>query len=297
MIRIPDCPDWAGTSVSAYLERLGAERGLSPHTLEAYRRDLGQFFDFCHRLGHRSLGEVSRLTVRRFLAHLATRGYARRSAARKASAVRAFFTDAARRGAVPHNPAVGVASPKRPRNLPRAFPSAALGSRLDSLEGTDPVARRDRALLEVLYGTGLRVAEAASLTVKAVVGADLVRVMGKGDKERVVPLAGQARATLDSYLAEGRPALADTGAGDALWVGQRGGPLGARGIRRVVRARLGTYPHALRHSFATHLLEGGADLRTVQELLGHRELATTQIYTAVTRQHLRSTYDRSHPRA
>jgi integrase/recombinase XerD len=295
--RIPDCPDWAGTPVSAYLERLGAERGLSPHTLAAYRRDLGQFFDFCHRIGHRSLGEVSRLTVRRFLAHLSTRGYARRSAARKASAVRAFFTDAARRGAAPHNPAVGVAAPKRPRNLPRAFPSAALGSLLDSLESTDPVTRRDRALLEVLYGTGLRVGEAASLTVKGVAGADLVRVMGKGDKERVVPLTGQARATLDRYLVEGRPALAGTGAGDSLWVGERGGPLGVRGIRRVVRARLGTYPHALRHSFATHLLEGGADLRTVQELLGHRELATTQIYTAVTRQHLRSTYDRSHPRA
>jgi site-specific recombinase XerD len=283
--------------VAAYLGRLAAERALSPHTLEAYRRDLAQFFDFCHRRGQRSPAEVDRLTVRRFLAHLATRGYARRSASRKASAVRAFFADAARRGLAPANPAQGVAGPKRPRHLPRAFPAPALGSLLDALDGPDPATRRDRALLEVLYGTGLRVAEAASLTTTGVSGASLVRVVGKGGKERVVPLAGQARAAVQRYLGEGRPALAGEESGDALWLGARGGPLGVRGIRRVVRARLGTFPHALRHSFATHLLEGGADLRTVQELLGHRELATTQVYTAVTHHHLRSAYDRSHPRA
>jgi site-specific recombinase XerD len=181
--------------------------------------------------------------------------------------------------------------------LPRAFPAAALGSWLDAVDGSDPVTLRDRALLEVLYGTGLRVAEAASLTAAGVRRSELVRVRGKGGKERVVPLAGKARAALQRYLAEGRPALAGPEAADLLWVGRRGGPLGVRGIRRVVRSRLGTFPHALRHSFATHLLEGGADLRTVQELLGHHELATTQVYTAVTRQHLRSTYDRSHPRA
>ena len=283
--------------MAAYLERLAAERALSAHTLAAYRRDLSQFFDFCDRRGQRSLGEVDRLAVRRFLAHLAARGYARRSAARKASAVRAFFTDATRRGLAAANPAEGVPAPKRPQHLPRAFPAAALGSWLDALDGADPLTRRDRALLELLYGTGLRVAEAASLTTGGVRQASLVRVLGKGGKERVVPLAGQARAAVQRDLEEGRPTLAGPAAGDALWVGERGGPLGVRGIRRVVRARLGTFPHALRHSFATHLLEGGADLRTVQELLGHRELATTQVYTAVTRQHLRSTYDRSHPRA
>ena len=296
MVAIPVCPAWAESSVAAYLERLETGRGLSPHTVAAYRRDLSQFFDFCDRRGQRSPGEVDRLVVRRFLAHLATRGYARRSAARKASAVRAFYADAARRGLVAANPADGVPAPKRPQHLPRAFPAAALGSWLDALDGADPVTRRDRALLEVLYGTGLRVAEAASLTTSTVLS-DLVKVRGKGGKDRVVPLAGQARAAVERYLAESRPSLAGAGAGDALWVGRRGGPLGVRGIRRVVRSRLGTFPHALRHSFATHLLEGGADLRTVQELLGHRELATTQVYTAVTRQHLRSTYDRSHPRA
>lgn len=297
MTPIPACPDWAAALVAGYLERLTAERGLSAHTVAAYRRDLSQFLDFCDRRGHRSLGEVDRLTVRRFLAHLATRGYSRRSAARKASAVRAFFTDAARRGTVAQNPAVGVASPKRPQHLPRVSSVTTLGALLDALDGADPLSRRDRALLEVLYGTGLRVAEAASLTTGGVKQASLVRVLGKGGKERVVPLAGQARAAVERYLEEGRPALARSGRETALWLGARGGPLGVRGIRRVVRARLGTFPHALRHSFATHLLEGGADLRTVQELLGHRELATTQVYTAVTRQHLRLTYDRSHPRA
>ncbi len=283
--------------MSDYLQRLAAERDLSSHTIEAYRRDLSQFFDFCDRLGRRGLGQIDRISVRRFLAHLATRSYARRSVARKTSAVRAFFTDAVRRGELALSPASGVAAPKRPRRLPRAIPANALGSLLDAVAGDDPLSVRDRALLEVLYATGLRVAEVASLTVSGVAGVDLVRVVGKGGRERVVPLSGPARLALDRYLRSSRPQLATSLAGDSLWVGERGGPLGTRGIRRVTRARAGTFPHALRHSFATHLLEGGADLRTVQELLGHIELGSTQIYTAVSRQHLRATYERSHPRA
>ena len=168
---------------------------------------------------------------------------------------------------------------------------------LDALDGDDPIARRDRALLEVLYGTGMRVSELASLRVSDVDGVDLVRVRGKGGRERVVPLAGPARVSIDRYLAAARSRLVGPSAGDVLWVGVRGGPLDTRGVRRVVKDRLGTFPHALRHSFATHLLEGGADLRTVQELLGHVELATTQIYTGVSRRHLKATYERSHPRA
>jgi len=233
--------------------------------------------------------------VRRFLAHLDTRGYARRSVARKASAVRTFLEDAARRGVIPANPAAGVPQPRRPRTLPRALPAPLLGRLLDGLGGEDPLALRDRALLELLYGTGLRVSEVAALEVNAASG-PFVRVLGKGARERAVPLGRKAREALDAYLRAGRPRLARAGE-TALWVGARGGALGPRGIRRVVRSRLGTFPHALRHSFATHLLEGGADLRAVQELLGHANLATTQIYTAVTREHLKATYDRSHPRA
>ena len=297
MAAIPPAPAWASEPLDGYLERIASERGLSDHTVAAYRRDLSQFFDFCDRAGRTGLDEVGRLDVRRFLAHLATRHYAPRSAARKASAVRSFFSDAARRELVTANPAAGVASPKRRRTLPRALPAGSLAAMLDAVAGDHPLDLRDRALLELLYGTGLRVSEAASLRVGDVEGTDLVRVLGKGDKERVVPLAGQARASLDRYLASARGDLASAAAGDALWVGARGGALDGRGIRRAVRRRLGTFPHALRHSFATHLLEGGADLRTVQELLGHVELGTTQVYTAVTRRHLEETYDRSHPRA
>jgi integrase/recombinase XerD len=168
---------------------------------------------------------------------------------------------------------------------------------LDALVGDHPIDVRDRAILELLYGTGMRVSELASLKVRDVEGVDLVRVRGKGDKERVVPLAGQARKWVDRYLDTARPGLTKAGSDEHLWLGAKGGPLGARGVRHLVQRRLGTFPHALRHSFATHLLEGGADLRTVQELLGHIELATTQTYTAVSRSHLKAAYERSHPRA
>jgi site-specific recombinase XerD len=163
--------------------------------------------------------------------------------------------------------------------------------------GSTPLDLRDKALLEMLYATGMRVSELAGLRVGDVTRAEHVRVVGKGGYERIVLLNPRARAAIDAYLAEARPHLAKPDAKDLLWVGAKGGPLDTRGVRRVVRRRLGTFPHALRHSFATHLLEGGADLRAVQELLGHVELATTQIYTSVTRQHLRATYERSHPRA
>jgi site-specific recombinase XerD len=236
--------------------------------------------------------------LRRHLAQLSTRHYAPRSIARKSSAVRGLLEDAVRRGVLDGNPADLVARPKRPATLPKALPAGAVAQMLDAIAvDDDPVAVRDRALLEVLYGTGLRVAELAALSVADVGRGDFLRIQGKGGGQRDVPLLGAARRAVDRYVAESRPLLATPAAGHALWVGVRGGPLSARSIRHIVRRRLGTFPHALRHSFATHLLENGADLRSVQELLGHKELATTQIYTAVSRRHLRETYDRSHPRA
>ncbi len=283
--------------IAVYLRRLETERGLSPHTIDAYRADLGQFAELCSRLGIEDVASVDRRTVRRFLAQQSTRGYAPRTIARRASAVRAFFEDAARRGVVPANPAAALAQPKRPQRLPKAIPARSLGRLLDELDGDDPVDLRDRAILELLYGTGIRVSELAALTTDDVMGEAFLRVVGKGNKERDVPIGGKARSAVDAYVQRGRDELAGSHAGDALWVGVRGGPLDTRGIRRVVAARIGTFPHAMRHSFATHLLEGGADLRTVQGLLGHTELGTTQIYTSVTREHLRKTYERSHPRA
>lgn len=297
MPAIPDLPAWAAPTVESFLERLEAERGLSVHTIAAYRRDLSQFFDFCDRVGLDSPGAVDRRILRRFQAHLVTRRYAAATISRKVSAVRSFYRDAARRTEVEANPAAGLPPRRRPTRLPRAIAARRLGEMLDAIGGDGPADVRDRAILEMLYGTGLRVSELAALEIDDVQGVDLVRVRGKGDKERVVPLAGQARTWVERYLAEARPALAAASSGEMLWVGARGGPLGARGIRRVVESRLDTFPHALRHSFATHLLEGGADLRTVQELLGHIELATTQTYTAVSRSHLKAAYERSHPRA
>ncbi|MBT8212018.1 MAG: tyrosine recombinase [Acidimicrobiia bacterium] len=286
-------------NVADYLERLSVQRGLSPNTVAAYRRDLDQFFTFCDRLGIEDLGGVSRKTIRRFLAQLQTREYASSSIARKASSVRAFFTDATRHGLVGANPASGVSQRRRPRNLPRSLPERDITSAFDALDGSEPKDLRDRAILEMLYATGLRVSELAQLTIDAVSGS-YVRVTGKGGRDRAVPIGGQALRALDRYLRRGRPSLSESaGTPDTmwLWLGVRGGPLDSRGIRRVVRRRLGTFPHALRHSFATHLLENGADLRAVQELLGHIELGTTQLYTSVTRRHLRAVYERSHPRA
>jgi site-specific recombinase XerD len=280
-----------------FVHRIEVERGLSPHTVAAYELDLGQFTQFCERMSAEDISDVKRRTIRRYTSYLTTREYSRRSIARKISAVRSFFSDAARRGLVPANPAEGVRQPKRPAPLPKALPSRSLGVQLDGIVGKKPVDLRDRAIVELLYASGLRVSELASLQVGDVGSRDLLRVVGKGGKTRVVPISKQARQAVSTYITKGRPQLAGDQAYSALWVGVRGGPLDTRGVRRVVQKRLGTFPHALRHSFATHLLEGGADLRSVQELLGHVELATTQIYTSVSRKHLRSTYERSHPRA
>jgi site-specific recombinase XerD len=288
-------PTFADAAVD-FVERLAVERGLSPHTIAAYERDLAGFAEFCERLGVIDIADIERRSIRRYMSQLTTRGYSSRTVARKVSAIRSFFADAAKRGLVVANPAEGVRQPRRPSPLPKAMSVQGLLQVLDAIEGDDPVDRRDRAILEVLYATGLRVSELASLQMGDVSG-EMLRVVGKGAKTRVVPINSTARKALDRYIETARPVLAGDKAYAALWVGVRGGPLDTRGVRRIVQKRLGTFPHALRHSFATHLLEGGADLRTVQELLGHVELATTQIYTSVSGRHLKSTYERSHPRA
>jgi integrase/recombinase XerD len=280
-----------------YLDRMRVERGLADNTIDAYSRDLDGFVTFADRYGVSAVEDVDRRLIRRYVANLTTRGYAASSVARKSSAVRAFFADLARRDLIESNPAVGTPQPKRPSLLPRAIPARALSRVIDDLDGSDPVDLRDRAVLEMLYGTGMRVSELASLTVDSVGESVFIHVKGKGDKERSIPIGGAARRSLERYVAEARPFMETSESGEALWLGVRGRPLGQRGIRRIVKARAGTYPHALRHSYATHLLENGADLRSVQDLLGHAELATTQIYTAVTRKHMTETYERSHPRA
>ncbi len=285
------------TQTEAYLDRLRVQRGLTDNTLEAYTGDLAGFVTFADRYGTSNVEDVDRKLIRRYVANLTTRGYAPASVARKSSAVRAFFSDLARRGMIKSNPAVGAPQPKRPKRLPRAIPAGALSEMLDAVDGSAPIDLRDRALLEVLYGTGMRVSELALLTIGSIGESSFIHVKGKGGRERSIPLGGAARRSLDAYMEEARPLMETSESGAALWLGVRGGALGQRGIRTIVRKRVGSYPHALRHSYATHLLENGADLRSVQDLLGHAELATTQIYTAVTRKHLTETYERSHPRA
>ncbi len=297
MARIPEIPLWAERQVSAYLSRLEGGRRLSPHTIEAYRRDLSQFAAFCDRMGIQGFDRVNRLVLRRFLANLDTRRYARRSIARKASAVRAFYADLAKRGELPQDPAVTMSRPKLDAPLPHAIPRRAVIAALDGLPAETVADTRDRALLELLYATGLRVSEIVSLTVSDVEDAEILRITGKGGRVRVVPVGAPARKAVERWVAEGRPKMVTTQSGEALFLSTRGDPMTTRTARRVVSNRLGTFPHAVRHSFATHMLEGGADLRTVQELLGHVDLSTTQIYTSVTREHLKATYERTHPRA
>ena len=297
MAAIPPIPEWAEETVSQYLSLLSHGRRLSSHTVNAYRRDIVQFLAFCDKLGRSSIPEIDRGDLRRFFASLYTRRLSRATIVRKGSSLRSFFKHLHTAGAIPSNPVGAVPVPRAKSRLPVALPENELAKAIEAVDGTEPVDLRDRAILELAYAAGLRVSELASLDVPAVQDKDLVVVSGKGGKDRAAPVGVPAQRAIERWLADGRPTLAGECAGQALFVGARGGRMDPRQIRRVVRSRLGSFPHALRHSFATHLLEGGADLRSVQELLGHSSLGTTQVYTSVTSRHLRATHHRTHPRA
>jgi site-specific recombinase XerD len=276
----------------------------APSTVEAYRRDLTAFFTWAERLGLESPGAVRRTTIRRYLAYLATRGFARRTVARRASALRRYFGWARRVGAVANDPTAGLSAPRGEARLPRVLHPDELRSLLDEYGSAGPKGARDMrdtALLELLYGSGLRVAEASALDVDDLDLAQArVRVWGKGGKQRVVPLSEPAADALRQWLADGRRELAtEASPAAALFLNLRGRRMTPRDARRVLdrRSVAPTHPHALRHTFATHLLDGGADLRVVQELLGHADLATTQRYTHVSKERLRSVFDATHPRA
>jgi integrase/recombinase XerC len=275
----------------------------SPATVEAYGRDLTAFVTWAERLGLRSPSDVQRTTVRRYLAFLATRGFARRTIARRASALRRYFGWARRVGATSSDPTAGLSAPRGEARLPRVLHPEELRSLLDAGPGGPAGGRdlRDSALLELLYGSGLRVAEAAALDVDDLdLARRRVRVWGKGGKQRLVPLSDPAVDALRRWLADGRGELVtEASPAAAVFLNRRGRRLTPRDARRVLdrRAVAPTHPHALRHTFATHLLDGGADLRVVQELLGHADLATTQRYTHVSKERLRTVFDATHPRA
>jgi integrase/recombinase XerC len=291
--------------IESFLRYLALERHLSPHTVSAYRGDLKGLAEFTERAGSDLTG-VSRTMLRRWLAHLATRGFARSSIARKAAGVRAFYRFAARRGLVDANPASMLETPKVAVRLPPVLKAREAASLVEAPAGEDPWAVRDRAILELLYASGLRVSELCGLDVDNLdLDRGRVRVLGKGSKEREVPVGEAAVEALRSYLREARGHMVpERGESAALFYNRRARRLGPRDVRAMVEqyrqdvlTGRRVSPHTLRHSFATHLMEGGADIRAVQELLGHASLDTTQRYTHVSRGRLFGAYRRSHPRA
>lgn len=317
-----DLPEELPAPWAAALDTLAVhlrdERMLAAHTVAAYLRDARQLAGFCASLGIPDPAEVQPLVLRRFLAALAEEGYARASLARKSAAVRGLFALLARRGVVDADPALALGTPKGERRLPKVLTVAQVERLLAAPDPGTAAGQRDRALLELLYASGARVSEAVGLDIDAVdLAAGAVRLFGKGSKERLVPLGEPACVALERYVGDGRARLLAAAAADAgpdsgpdsgpdtpaVFLNGRGARLGVRDAREAVDrasrlAGLGKVtPHTLRHSYATHLLEGGADLRAVQELLGHVALSTTQIYTHVSREHLRSTYEHAHPRA
>jgi integrase/recombinase XerC len=280
--------------------------GSSPNTVDAYRRDLAAFVEWAQRLGVDDPARVDRKVLRRYISYLSTRGYARRTVARKAAALRRYFGWLRRIGTVEVDPASGLSAPSGGGRLPRVLRADELDQLLDEpparVDG-DPVSvrLRDDAVLEILYGSGLRVGELCGLRPDdVVVDTQQIRVWGKGSKQRQVPLSDPAAVALGRWLAEGRADLVTAESpADAVFLNRRGRRLTPRDVRRILdrRAAAPTHPHALRHTYATHLLDGGADLRAVQELLGHSDLATTQHYTHVSRERLRSVLQATHPRA
>ncbi len=297
----PIPPSWR-----AALDALDADlrrRAVADKTRRAYTIDSGQFARWAaaNGLEPSSLEERS---VRRYAASLSEQGQAPSSVARKLASIRSLFRVQIEVGGREDNPAELVGSPKRPQRLPRVLKADEVAALLDRIGAAGPLELRDRAMFELAYACGLRAEEIVSLELASVdFDAELVRVEGKGGRTRIIPAGEHALRALEHYLHRGRPVLAAAGEGHALFISKSGRRLSTSDVRRRLRtwarqaALAGAHPHALRHSFATHLLEGGADLRAIQELLGHRTISTTQVYTRVQAGRLRAAYTRAHPRA
>jgi integrase/recombinase XerC len=293
--------------LDAYVRYLIAERNASRHTVSNYRREIAQFMEFARDRGVREWAEVAPGLLRKWLAMLHAHGYVKASVARRVSELRSFYAWMVLSDRVSANPVQAISAPKLPQRLPRPLNIEEVEALLDVPDRTTPQGQRDRAMIELLYAGGLRVSELLALDITALdLAQGQVRVVGKGAKERVVLIGAPARRALQEYLENGRRALLALGdqRTSALFLNRFGSRLSISMFTRT----LGAYaakagierpitPHMLRHSFATHLLDGGADLRSVQELLGHESLGTTQIYTQVSQAHLRETVGNAHPRA
>ena len=313
--RVSDEPDEEGLTeqmvrlLGDYERHLVSERDLAPHTVRAYLGDISSLLDHCRRLGLDDVADLDLRTLRSWLAKMQTTGRSRTTIARRATAARVFTAWLHRTDRLPTDPGAALGSPKKHKTLPpvlRADEAEALiRSAADLAEDGTPGGIRDVAMLELLYATGIRVGELVGLDIDDVdAERRVVRVFGKGRKERSVPYGTPAGRAVERWLAAGRPSLRVEGSGAALFLGMRGRRIDQRAVRDLVHRRIADVPgapdigpHGLRHTAATHLLEGGADLRSVQELLGHASLATTQLYTHVTTDRLRKAYQQAHPRA
>ena len=276
------------------------------HTLRSYSSDVVGFLDFVREID----SPIDQFLIRRYLARLQKTGHEKSSIARKLAAIRAFFCYLTVHNIIESDPTEGIRAPKQSQRLPKVVEEDFIELLMNAPDTTTPLGLRDRAILETLYATGMRLSELLSLEISDVSdGKDEIRVIGKRNKERIVLIGSKAREAIMTYLSSGRPALKAKSQilnpkSDALFLGYRGSPLVPSSVRRIldkhveaVSSSMDISPHTLRHSFATHLMNGGADLRSVQELLGHENVTTTQIYTHVSRERLKEVYDRAHPRA
>ncbi|NOZ51182.1 MAG: site-specific tyrosine recombinase XerD [Chloroflexi bacterium] len=296
--------------IQAFLDFLIAERLYSDNTVSAYKNDLNQFYQYLLGLDAsvtpRGWGNVTRDHILGYMLEMKEREYATSTTARKIAAVKSFFNFLKGQGIIRSSPASNMDSPKVEKHLPSAISHEEVERLLAAPQGTAPSVRRDRAILEVLYATGLRVSELVSLNVADVdFESGTVRCLGKGNKERILPIYEQALANLRLYVEQGRPKLLSPEDQEpALFLNRRGKRLTRQGLWLIIKRYVGradiqssVTPHTLRHSFATHMLRGGAGLREVQQMLGHASISTTQVYTQVSKEHLREVYDETHPRA
>jgi integrase/recombinase XerD len=288
-----------------FLNFLVVEKGLSPNTLEAYSRDLSDYFRFLESKGLTDISETHQDTLYEFLGTLRARKLSSRTQARTLSALKSFYRFLQDESWRKDNPALPLKGPKLKRGLPKTLSELEVETLLHQPKPDSPSGLRDAAMLEVLYATGLRVSELLTMTLDHLeLEAHFIRTMGKGSKERLVPIGREASRVLLEYLEKGRPALLKDRRSSWVFVNKRGSRLSRQGFWKILKQygrQAGITkpisPHTLRHTFATHLLEGGADLRSIQTMLGHADISTTQIYTMVTTEHLREVYRRYHPRA
>jgi tyrosine recombinase XerC len=288
---------------SKYIDYLQAERNASPYTVRNYTDALLEFFEFVRGQEIQSLKDVNKQTLRGYLSYLMAQGKAKSSIARRLSAIRSFYRFLMREELVAASPAATTASPRLDRRLPSFLTVEEAKRLVESPDLSKPQGQRDRALLELLYASGLRISELVNMNVEQVnLATNEIRVWGKGAKERVVLIGGPAARALNDYMSRGRPELLGGKKSNALFVNRYGGRLPARRVQKLLEKYAmaidkKVHPHMLRHTFATHLLDGGADLKVVQELLGHADLSSTQIYTHVTQSRARKIYLSAHPMA